>query len=347
MSQLKKSVNKDDNSNNNEGNNLSLKVTHTPNQTTEPQNTGQKHQQTETSVKATTQTTQGNLRITGSIETAEELVKWLFDILGKQVTTKLKNNQYLKIPFTEENLPEEQWLEKALKTIFPEADLNEIQTRISDFNLANKQTVEKIGNLEAQVAEFSETNEKYQKRFNQYKNEIEDLEEELHKNQSATRGQVALADVLKFAFPEKADTTAEKAFRTQLQRCVDNPTNENANFLTALLQAWPTVDFVHQNFGKDAEANMNKIYEALAYLMSRISGFASAERRPILDTLALWVSDWFDEFEFVSPERTLQADPNVHETSGITSTDIKEGRSFAIIRKDTKKTVRYAEITTY
>ena len=52
----------------------------------------------------------------------------------------------------------------------------------------------------------------------------------------------------------------------------------------------------------------------------------------------------FEDYIFVSPEETLQLDPNIHNARGLGSTNIVEGASYAVIRRTSRQTVIYAEV---
>ncbi len=90
---------------------------------------------------------------------------------------------------------------------------------------------------------------------------------------------------------------------------------------------------------------LNLVYDALTYLLSCISGCFASERRTLLELVAGHCCDYFQEFVFISPEHTLNFDPEIHSVANANgSSTIREGVSFAVIRSDTKKTVKYAEV---
>jgi hypothetical protein len=64
----------------------------------------------------------------------------------------------------------------------------------------------------------------------------------------------------------------------------------------------------------------------------------------MLDLLAVACSAKFKLYKFISPEESLQVDPRIHSATALGGSTIKEGISFAVIKKDTMQTVKYAEI---
>lgn len=78
--------------------------------------------------------------------------------------------------------------------------------------------------------------------------------------------------------------------------------------------------------------------------LAEISGKSPPQRRALLGAVADYVNTCLDEYLLVSPEEMRQIDPKIHCVIRGKGTEIKEGISFAVVRRDTGKTVMYADV---
>ena len=93
------------------------------------------------------------------------------------------------------------------------------------------------------------------------------------------------------------------------------------------------------------EARIDSLSVRLDALLCSLQGLHIVNRRGILDTIARICSDNSGNFLFVSPESSLVVDPAIHDVKGLHGNTVKEGLSFAIIRRDSRQTIRLANIT--
>ena len=129
-----------------------------------------------------------------------------------------------------------------------------------------------------------------------------------------------------------------------MKETIENSQEGTDVFLISFLKTFAAVREVLKIDFEDEKQKMENVYNSLAQMLSAISGLFPSERRDFLDLVAGLVSDEFNEYQFVSPEQTLQIDPDIHDAHGVGSGTVKEGKTFAVIRKSTRKAVKYAEI---
>ena len=86
------------------------------------------------------------------------------------------------------------------------------------------------------------------------------------------------------------------------------------------------------------------IDEILRFMLENLKDNFILQRRALLDALARIITKKFDNFDFISPEETLQIDLDIHNTKGTGGNKIKQGFSFAVIRRENKQTYKYADI---
>jgi hypothetical protein len=96
---------------------------------------------------------------------------------------------------------------------------------------------------------------------------------------------------------------------------------------------------------RDNEENRGRIDAALMKVLAAITGLHIINRREVLDAIAKVCSDSTGNWVFVSPESSLVVDPAIHNAKALSGTTVKEGISFAIIRKDSRQTIKLADIT--
>ena len=101
-----------------------------------------------------------------------------------------------------------------------------------------------------------------------------------------------------------------------------------------------------ENLGPDEKNNIEKIDDILRLLLLNIRGLHPPIRQQTLNLIADYVNNFFNEFEFLSPEQTSQIDPKIHNAENIGGNFVIEGLSFAILRKQTQVVYKYADIIT-
>lgn len=267
--------------------------------------------------------------------TIEDLAHWLIDNLGENLFKNLKNNPNFSIPYAEENITIVEWLQRAIKTIFT----------LEDLQLALQHLQNKINNS---TKNFNDITSQLNIELDRNKKELAALKEDLEiaqakKNKAEKKVKSAIPGtiLLDIIFGENKDTAS---IRQQLEIALEQPTDGTMDFITGFAQGWIALNNALNKCTDDEIQNIDTIQKALRILLQKISGKHIAERRTLLDATANYINKLFTNFEFISPEQSLQVDPSIHNAKGVGGSRIKEGISFAVIRKANRQTYQFAEI---
>ena len=281
-----------------------------------------------------------------SIDSVEDMATWFIGTIGEKVFENVKNNEYLKLPYTEnEQLNTNEWLAKALKTLFTKEQITEIAEHIKQAgNTSGKlQQQEKI--LENEKLAFDERMVKINARFEKMKEEVEDAEAEKHKILKELENSITLSNFVNVFFKkEYEDTQNMKRLRNLLNEAVEKADKNTAGFIAKFAKGWTILNVVLEQLIGDEKIDHLTVHTASIKFFAEISGSFISERRELIDNIADIISDNFKEYEFISPEQTLQLDPAIHNASGLGNASIKEGKSFAVIRKESRQAVIYADV---
>jgi hypothetical protein len=340
MTKLTKSVNKEDETSQNEVSSqnsftLSQKIQKDTVQETE-------NKQETTSISQTIATEKVTISSTSS---AEEIANWLLSFIGDGVFEQLKKNPYLQLPYTEANITIKEWLEKALKTIFPLEYIQKIGEQI-------QQNQSKFGQIEGDVQkamnEKTQMEEKLNKanlRFEQMQNQLDEIESEKFKIKKETQNSLPLTKLINEFFKEEGVESEEiKRIIQLLNESLQNQDENLSTFIARFSKGWLYVKSTLDQLKGEEKDKMEQTHAALTMLLKYISGIYIPERRPLLDVVAKFVSRIFEGYDFISPEQTLQIDPAIHNAGGLGNAMIKEGITFAVIRKQSRQAVKYADI---
>ncbi len=280
-----------------------------------------------------------------TIKSPEDISNWLIGFLGDDMFEQIKTNPYLQLPYTDENIELKDWLVKAIKTIFKPETIGNIGQQIQENHnkLAEINAIAQQAQQEKQQIEERLT--KAQTRFEQIKNETDNAEDEKFQIEKKLRASIELSQFIDDFFDnnESKHSDIEKLVRL-FKESLSNLNENLSTFLIKFGKGWMFIQAAILQFNDDEKANMKQLHQALTHLMAFISQTHIPERRPALDLVASFVSSKFSEYEFISPEQTLQVDPAIHNAQGLGSNTVKEGVSFAVIRKESRQAVIYADI---
>ena len=275
---------------------------------------------------------------------SEAVSSWLVNKFGSEVFEELINNPNLQMPYTEENLSTEKWVERVVKTLFSQETILKISSKLSSQTVENAD-VDKI------VAEkLSEKTSKYNERFQQMRAEMEQIEGEKAAVEAQLNKAIPLQQFVDVNFKNlDGETQPQKRIRQTINEAVEQSRDENLPaFVMKFAKGFSALNYVLKRTTENTESTekdkLEVVYPALTELLACVSGSYISERRTLLDLVAKHCNEFFTEYDFISPEQTLNVDPEIHNASGAGNGSIKEGSSFAVVRRDTKKTVKYADI---
>lgn len=344
MTKLSKSVNKNEEDNKNEEqNSSSLSISKKINKENTENNTDTKDENTsQLSQKSENKTTKKEFKSSS----VEDIAEWLVGLIGDGVFNQLKENPYLQLPYTDSDLDIKGWLSKAIKTIFTQENIQNIGTSIQNNNSRLIELEQVVLDAEKAKAEIDDKIEKYNQKFQQIKSEMDELEEEKFDIQKELNTALPLSTLINEVYRDPGNESQNhKKLITMLNDSLENTDEKDLSlFVIRFSKGWMYLKSNLDELGEDEKENLEKVHKALSMFLSFISGIFIAERRPLLDIIAKICSDYFSEYDFISPEQTLQVDPDIHNAEGVGNARIKEGISFAVVRKETRKAVKYADI---
>ncbi len=284
------------------------------------------------------------VKITSSTS-AEEISNWLLSFIGESVFEQLKNNPYLQLPYSEPSNTLKEWLEKALKTIFTLDQIKIIGEQIIQNQNTSGQAESANQKAISEKAALEERLNKADLRFAQMQNELEDAEAEKFKIKKEIQSSISLSKLINEFFMEDGVEPEEtKKITSLLRESLENKDENLSVFVTRFSKGWFYVKATMDQLRGEEKEKMEQMHNALTFLLTSISGVYLPERRPLLDAVAKLVSSKFTEYDFVSPEQTLQIDPQIHNAGGLGNAMIKEGTTFAVVRRQTRQAVKYADI---
>lgn len=275
---------------------------------------------------------------------AADIALWLENLVGENIFDELKNNPNLQLPYTDKDIDTRQWLEKIIKTLFSQNSILQITKSIN--GAKNNNSVSE-SDVEAIVKQrMDEKIEKYNKKFQEMREQMENLEGEKVAIENKLNAALPLNVFVNGIFRNPGNETEPQkqiiqAFNEGLEGTSDN---NFSTFAVKFAKGWINLNYVLENLGNDEKENLDNVYNVLTKLLENISGCFVSVRRVILDYTAQHCNTFFSQYDFISPEQTLNADPDIHNAGGLGNAMIKEGVTFAVVRRDTKKTVKYADI---
>ena len=192
--------------------------------------------------------------------------------------------------------------------------------------------------------------EKYNAKFQELRSNMEDLEGEKAELQSRLNKTLEADAFVKTIFRSAdGETDAQKRIARTLEDAIGQGGDDGLpSFVTRLAKGWASLQYVLQTSAEigDDKEKLEVVYPALTNLLACISGCYVTDRRMVLELVAKHCNEFFSDYDFISPEQTLNADPDIHNATGLGNAQIREGVTFCVVRRDTKKTVKYADVLT-
>ena len=277
-------------------------------------------------------------------ELADDVAKWLIAQFGEDLFNELLKNPNLKLPYAEDDITAESWLERGIKTLFTQENIAHIYKVTANIGQSNADA-----NIDAVVDErMAQKVEKYNAKFQELRSNMEDLEGEKAELQSRLNKTLEADAFVKTIFRSAdGETDAQKRIARTLEDAIGQGGDDALpSFVTRLAKGWSSLQYVLQTSAEigDDKEKLEVVYPALTNLLTCISGCYVTDRRMVLELVAKHCNEFFSDYDFISPEQTLNADPDIHNATGLGNAQIREGVTFCVVRRDTKKTVKYADV---
>ena len=257
-------------------------------------------------------------------ELADDVAKWLIAPFGEDLFNELLKNPNLKLPYAEDDITAESWLERGIKTLFTQdniAHIYKVTANIGQSNadanidaVVDERMAQKVdANIDAVVDErMAQKVEKYNAKFQELRSNMEDLEGEKAELQSRLNKTLEADSFVKTIFRSAdGETDAQKRIARTLEDAIGQGGDDALpSFVTRLAKGWSSLQYVLQTSAEigDDKEKLEVVYPALTNLLACISGCYVTDRRMILELVAKHCNEFFSDYDFISPEQTLNAD---------------------------------------
>ncbi len=277
-----------------------------------------------------------------SVSSVTDISNWLINLIGKDVFNDLKTNPNFQLPYTDDDINTKEWLSKAIKTIFTKENITKIGSQIQ----ASQSQINELAEIANKAEEEKKAMlEKYNLKFKALKEEVENAEDNKFRVEKELNTAVPLTSLISEFYRDPDDRSDElKKLISTLHAALEEKDSNISKFILRFSKGWFVVKTTISKLGDDEKENMEKLHDATTDLLAYISNTFISERRPLLDIIAKICSKELNSYDFISPEQTLQPDPEIHDAGGLGNSTIKEGITFAVVRRDSRKAVKYAEI---
>lgn len=139
--------------------------------------------------------------------------------------------------------------------------------------------------------------------------------------------------------------TGKEDLLEELNLAFSQKDEKTISFLMGFIAMFSQLNLCISMFSEQEDINMELCFEGSKEMFQKIKGKPSPYRRTILDTLASSLSDLFETYRILSPERSLTVDPSIHDLKLVANKQyFTEGLSFAVIRKNNNTTAKHALI---
>lgn len=205
---------------------------------------------------------------------------------------------------------------------------------------------EQISQLESKNNELEQTKTKLDTYISNLKEQLDDAEENVFRIEKKFQDSVSFDELSNFFIKGKINNRYTQKIAELLKEAYLKGESNSQKFVFAFFKAFIFIEEALMSIGSEELENLKILHLATQKLMINIKNMFSSERRLILDVVAEMLSDKFENYSFLSAEQSLQIDPAIHNVEGVGGMTIKQGLSFAVIRKDTQKTVYFADVET-
>lgn len=273
-----------------------------------------------------------------------QLRDWLLAVLGESVWGNLRQVIGYERPYQENETPEAlpDWLLDLLKTGLRHNEQISDVTHLAQTLFAqwfapqdeNERLKTELKRLQEALQQTQEKAESLQKMCDLAQVRAFQAEERLKET-------IALRDFVEVAFSDREG----QRFLPLWEDALKNPADNLPEFALACSKAWLAFRQETAQLPTQEEERLEVLHKQLSAFLKGISGQHIAQRRQVLDLVGKIASTYLQAHDFVSPEESRQINLDLHTPVG-NGELIREGISFAIIKRENKQVIRYAEVRT-
>ncbi|ADB42438.1 hypothetical protein [Spirosoma linguale] len=278
---------------------------------------------------------------TTPVTAIDQLTQHLSAWLGADVIGRLRQNPDLALPYAQDAASDSHWMQQVLQTILSQSDIEIVVERLNLLTIDEQRPLlQQIEILRWQQLQQQQEAEKNRQQIADIQAGREQAELEAFRLKKELAGAFPTQEFIKLVFRLPDEQAINKLLDEAAQASISNL----SEFLLVLVPAWQELREVVDARAEVPADALRQVHAGLSQFLNSLSGHYIPQRRAILDKVAQWASTQFTDYLFVSPEETQQVDPSIHNAHGLGGTVVREGRSFAVIRRQSRTVVIYADI---
>lgn len=263
------------------------------------------------------------------------IAQWLINnVFTNDVIGRLKNNLVIPIPNIDSNSNPISWLDMAIKSYLKKDDItivmNQIAKRESEFK--NCENIAK--DLEKENLELTD-------KFNLLSENLEIQKNKAFKLEKKAEQMIELSKFVEYNFD---GVDGGDKVKNLLLESINGDSDDLASFIVPFSINSQNIIMLKKYMTNDLDKDINLYLDEIKILLQRISEKYIPQRKKLLEELANTISQNFIDIEFVSPEEYTLIEPKIHNIPPSGGQKVIEGISFAVIKKETKQTMIYADI---
>ena len=270
-----------------------------------------------------------------TIITREESFKleaWILEVIDREIISNIKNNTNLPLAMLEEHISLEKWLSIVFKSILSKNDYKSIGKNIQ------KKILQPIESLKEESRTLQET-------LNSTLEEIDSLEEQKkisQRREMRLKREIESSIALSYLI-DSLDNRYSK-IKSYMEEDANGSVTQSYKFIFNFIAESRAIDRLKIFEIKDEEKRMEIYLQNTKEFFRAISSSHTPHRKEILSEFAHLISEHFSQLEFISPEDYLYFDNKIHAVPESSGEMIVEGINFAVVSKETKKTIIYADV---
>jgi hypothetical protein len=273
-----------------------------------------------------------------------QLRDWLLAVLGEQIWGNLRGIIAYERPYQEgeavEALPE--WLLDLLKTSLRHNEQISDAAHLAKILFAQwfaPQDENKF--LKTELKQLAEALQNAQEKTENLQKSCDAAQLKAFQAEESLKETIPLRDFVEVAFSDKEG----QRFLPLWEDALKNPAENLPDFALACSKAWLAFRQETTQLPENEEERLEILHKQLSAFLKGISGQHITQRRQVLDLVGKIASTYLQAHDFISPEESRQINLDLHAPVG-NGELVREGISFAIIRRENRQVMRYAEVRT-
>jgi len=243
--------------------------------------------------------------------------KFFIRVFGEDNLKEIREKNYVVLRKADSSNSNEQWLESFFEDYFSEEMQGEMKQNISDSFLNPLEKLEKSNHF---------------------------LSQELNKYHKLLKKQNETVE-MKFLIDDAiGDDEKYENMATLLKDSLKKSEEESSKFIIPFLFSLQKIMALKNFEFISNEKKIDTYLDVTKKLLSSISGCFISHRKELLAEIAQNISKEFNNICFVSSEDYTFVEPKIHNVPLDGGEKVLEGKSFAVVNKENKNTIIYADI---